>query len=271
MKCLNIGCGERFNSEWTNLDFVQSGNGVQAHDLRGGIPFQGSTFDVVYHSHVLEHFGKKEALNLLRECHRVLRPGGIIRVVVPDLERIAQLYLQALENIESAGDGAQAQYDWMLLELYDQTVREYPGGEMMEFAHKATVDEQEFLRQRLGGELDRMLKAKTSSQVADHSGHTNKMRGLVEVLRREVLRLVAGREGMKSYDLGRFRNSGEVHRWMYDRYSLGRTLKAAGFTDPRRVGVAESAIPEWTNFHLDTETDGQSYKPDSLYMEAIRK
>jgi SAM-dependent methyltransferase len=270
LRALNLGCGERFHPEWTNLDVTPTHPSVQAHDLCRGIPFLEGMFDIVYQSHLLEHFERKAALSLLRECHRVLRRDGIIRVVVPDLERIAQLYLEVLKDAASAGVASQSQYDWILLELYDQTVREYPGGEMLEFARKAPADQRGFLRQRLGGELDRMLKAGDSDQIPNRQNRTVSRMSLAERLRRKVLRLVAGREGLQNFDVGKFRHSGEVHRWMYDRYSLGRALEQAGFVGPRCVGSTESAIPGWADFHLDTETSGQIYKPDSLYMEATR-
>jgi SAM-dependent methyltransferase len=270
MRFLNIGCGDRHHPEWINLDFVATGPAVQQYDLRRGIPFPESTFDIVYHSHVLEHFERKAALNLLRECHRVLRPGGTIRVVVPDLERIVQLYLWALENVASSGGAGRAIYDWTLLELYDQAVRQRPGGEMLDFAREAPTDQLEFLRQRLGGELDRMLRPRVSTQDQNFLRTKKNIKRFAEGLRRILLRLVAGREGMRFYDLGRFRLAGEVHLWMYDRYSLGRVLEEAGFTCPQCVGATESAILEWADFRLDTEADGQIYKPDSLYMEASR-
>src|SRR5580704_992300 len=85
MRALNLGCGDRFHPNWENLDFVPVDRTVKAHDLRRGIPYPDGCFDVVYHSHVLEHFSKVEAPQFLRECFRVLAPSGIIRVVVPDL------------------------------------------------------------------------------------------------------------------------------------------------------------------------------------------
>lgn len=265
LRCLNVGCGERFHPEWTNLDMVSAGPQVQAHDLTQGIPFSNETFDAVYHSHVLEHLGRQAAEKLLRECYRVLKHGGIVRVAVPDLERIARLYLQSLESAEAGASGAEAHYDWMLLELYDQTVRVRPGGEMLEGARNATAEQREFLRQRLGGELDRMLKAAKSQPDEADTRPAAAMS-----MRRALLRLLVGSDGVAAYDLGRFRLSGEVHQWMYDRFSLRRALLKAGFNHVRRVEAAESAIAGWASFHLDTEPDGSVYKPDSIYMEALR-
>ena len=61
MKYLNVGCGSRFHSEWINLDSRPSHPDIQFHDLREGIPFTDNSFEVVYHSHVLEHLRKTQA------------------------------------------------------------------------------------------------------------------------------------------------------------------------------------------------------------------
>jgi hypothetical protein len=114
-----------------------------------------------------------------------------------------------------------------------------------------------------------MLSAKGTDA---NGGRERKERGpsLAETLRRKALRLIAGHEGISAYDKGMFRRSGELHKWMYDRYSLGKALAAAGFADTKQCGAAESRIAEWASFHLDTEPDGSTYKPDSLFMEATR-
>jgi SAM-dependent methyltransferase len=62
-------------------------------DVREALPFPASSFEAVYASHLLEHLFLADAQRLLRECFRVLRPGGVIRIVVPDLRPIVQEYL----------------------------------------------------------------------------------------------------------------------------------------------------------------------------------
>ena len=125
---LNLGCGQRFHPDWVNLDLRPGGSSVQKWDLRKDLPFADESFDVVYHSHVLEHFSRAEALELLVRCRRVLRPDGVIRVVVPDLERIARAYLEALDKSLAGSTESQERYNWIVLEMYDQAVREAPGG-----------------------------------------------------------------------------------------------------------------------------------------------
>ena len=264
---LNLGCGKRFHPAWENLDFSSRTPGVRTYDLRKGIPFPEASFNVVYHSHVLEHLPKQVVPGFLRECHRVLRSGGVIRIVVPDLERIARLYLEALDKAVRQAKDAEFQYDWAIMEMYDQTVREFSGGEMMQFAQKAIPSQLAFLKTRLGGELDRIPPTAGKPSGVGVSPNPN---SLGDRLRRRVLRVLVGSEGLAAYDHGRFRNSGEVHKWMYDRFSLAKALECAGFAEIKEVGPIESRVTNWSGFNLDTEPDGSTYKPDSLFMEAIR-
>jgi predicted SAM-dependent methyltransferase len=55
--------------------------------------FPNEAFDYVYSSHVLEHLHPNEARFCLREVHRVLKPGGVLRIAVPDLDRIIKKYV----------------------------------------------------------------------------------------------------------------------------------------------------------------------------------
>jgi predicted SAM-dependent methyltransferase len=64
------------------------------HDLTKPLPFPEHSFSAVYASHVLEHLYLADAQRLLEECHRVLRSGGVIRVVVPDLRSMAITYIE---------------------------------------------------------------------------------------------------------------------------------------------------------------------------------
>ncbi len=273
IKYLNLGCGQRFHLDWVNLDLHPCSQAVQQGDLQKELLFPDGSFDVVYHSHVLEHFSRHNGLRFLERCEKVLRPGGVLRVVVPDLERIVELYRLAFNNALNRELGSQFDYDWAVIEMYDQTVRECSGGEMVQFVRKATPSQLAFLRARLGGELDRMLP--TADQTSEASPNQKSLGyrlriSLGDRFRRSTLRLLLGQEGLAAYDRGNFRKSGEVHNWMYDRYSLARALESVGFGESKQVGPSESRIANWSSFNLDTEPDGRVYKPDSLYMEASK-
>jgi hypothetical protein len=57
---------------------------------------------------------------------------------------------------------------------------------------------------------------------------------------------------------------------MYDSFSLGELLQHVGLSNPQCYGPTESQIPNWNSFHLDSEADGSTYKPGSLFMEAVK-
>ena len=118
---LNLGCGSITPEGWINVDgswnarlakypFIRRMLGkigllssdhagvpwnknVFIHDIRKPLPFADASAAVVYASHVLEHLYVEEAQQLVREAFRVLSGGGVLRVVVPDLEAIVQEYV----------------------------------------------------------------------------------------------------------------------------------------------------------------------------------
>lgn len=279
MNYLNLGCGHRFHPDWTNIDFTSTGDGVIAHNLTQGIPYPDATFDVVYHSHVLEHFPKDAAPQFLRECYRVLRPGGILRVAVPDLEQIAKLYLMALDRAASGSQEWANRYHWLMLELYDQTVRTRSGGAMLEYLHQDSLIDEAFVIERCGTEIKELIAASRSQQTTPTQTAPHPFKRTLNRLyafvanphyRRETLLKFFLKQDYAALQIGRFRQSGEVHQWMYDRHSLAELLKQCGFEAVTQQTATSSQIPNWQRFLLDTELDGRVYKPDSLFMEATK-
>ena len=276
---VNLGCGARYHRSWLNIDVVAAGPHVMVHDLRRGIPLDSASCQVVYHAHVLEHFRRDDAQAFLRECYRVLCPGGIIRVVVPDLERICRAYLHELELLVNEPGAASDNYDWMLLELYDQTVREQSGGDMMRYLARRPLPNPDFVFERIGSEgrdLVRRLveppeRRGVAGRLIGQGRHMlQRVRKAARALRTLPLRLLLGQSGARALEIGRFRMAGEVHQWMYDRYSLARALQQAGFTHARQYRADTSLISGWASFELDANAAGIPHKPDSLYMEAVK-
>jgi predicted SAM-dependent methyltransferase len=72
--------------------------GTRYGDIVKGLPIPDCSADGIYASHVLEHLSLDEFWIALRNTFRLLKPGGIFRLVVPDLERRARQYLARLEN-----------------------------------------------------------------------------------------------------------------------------------------------------------------------------
>lgn len=81
---------ELAESQWTP-DVVTA-------DLRRTLPFESGSAEYVYASHVFEHLYEDEARRLLAECRRVLKPHGVIRLVVPDLRAMVQRYVDSVSG-----------------------------------------------------------------------------------------------------------------------------------------------------------------------------
>jgi len=275
-RLLNVGCGSNFHADWLNVDVVPASAAVMSVDIRKGLPFADEAIDVVYCSHVLEHLSRQEAASLLGQMRRVLRPGGVIRVVVPDLETLAREYLRLLDRLNREPNAAAADYDWIMLEMFDQAVRDRSGGETSRFLAAPDLPNREFVLSRIGAEAERAWQA-SRTPVASRLLERIRLRGLrwlVEAVRVRVagflIGLLGGRTARAAYLEGVFRQSGEVHRWMYDSFSLGRALQDAGFVSVRRCNASDSAVPGFASYALDVDERKRIRKPDSLYMEAER-
>lgn len=129
---MNLGCGTKTSPQTVNIDFSiyqrlrksRAGSAVAVvalhgerrkqfdsmdddvlvQDMRKGIPAADGSADAVYHSHTLEHLDREHVPAFLAEILRVLRPGGIHRIVVPDLEALVRDYLDSLEACHDAHD-----------------------------------------------------------------------------------------------------------------------------------------------------------------------
>lgn len=157
---LNLGCGYQTNPRCVNIDwsipirlkgsrlpraaawlvlgsdryaqFRLMSDRVLAHDLRRGIPFADESVDAVYHSHLLEHLDRSVVPVFFAEVKRVLRPGGVHRIVVPDLERDARSYLASLESAASVtSPESAARHEAVVSRLIEQMVRREAHGTSM--------------------------------------------------------------------------------------------------------------------------------------------
>jgi predicted SAM-dependent methyltransferase len=113
---LNLGCGARFHPDWNNLDFVPSGKDVTRHNILSGLPYADASFDAVYSAHFLEHLSPEQVRFVLGEILRTLKTQGVVRVVMPDLEYNARLYLESLQVAQCAPTPTTVEhYEWASL------------------------------------------------------------------------------------------------------------------------------------------------------------
>jgi SAM-dependent methyltransferase len=240
---LNVACGSKMNWSWNNLDFsliarlahhltiskMLNQIGVLSKlryerllridpeiilwNLKRGIPFPDESLDVVYSSHFLEHVDLEAAGRLLKEVYRVLKRGGVARIVVPNLQVLIGCYVSSMKKLENGDESALKEHQRAIYRLFDQMVRTQSAG-------------------------------------------TNAQRPFV----RAVERIVRGGPA----------KIGELHRWMYDKHTLRDLLKSVGFTDIWECEYCTSGIEGWSEFNLDSNDNGDEYKPESLYMEGMK-
>lgn len=112
---LNLGCSGQIIDGWINVDYALGArlskipffktlnkyvrffemdwdNKIFIHNLTKPLPWKNESVDIIYSSHTLEHLTKAEGFKLLQECTRVLKPNGIIRIMVPDLQCVVNDY-----------------------------------------------------------------------------------------------------------------------------------------------------------------------------------
>ena len=82
-------------------------------DARYPIPIQDGAASAVYSSHLLEHLSRGTAQELLRDCYRVLKPGGVLRVVVPDMYLISKRYVSIVEQLAARHLGLTDSVDFL--------------------------------------------------------------------------------------------------------------------------------------------------------------
>ncbi len=270
MKFLNLGCGNRIieGDEWINIDFKAFSPTVIEHNLLLGIPLGSYSVDFVYHSHVLEHMTKADGATFIGECFRVLKNGGIIRVAVPDLEMLVKCYLENLDKVLAGpSERTDADYRWSVIELLDQLVRTESGGEMKKYWQQDTITNEDLVRQRAGYEFvqyrEAFLSARSAERQAPEPSKPHLLKRAAGKLRR-----MANRTPESSGQPVHFRERGEVHQWMYDRYSLTQLLKNAGFTDVAVTDAFNSRLEGWDKIRMLDVEAGKPRKPDSLFVEA---
>ena len=219
----------------------------------------------------------------MKECYRVLNIGGIIRIVVPDLENLAKTYIDVLQKVKSGNREIHDMYNWIVLELYDQTVRNNIGGEMLEFLSSNQISTNKEILERCGPEVYDWLKNINNNNDNNYNTKiipkvkisTLLIKNIIKSLknpiklREKIIKIILGKE-YETLKIGRFRNSGEIHYWMYDEYSVSYLLSKIGFKQVVRRTPIDSYMPNWNEWNLDTEPDGTVYKPNSIYVEAIK-
>lgn len=121
---LNLGCGWRdFGKDWDHIDGGDYSH-LKSNDIVN-LPYEDNSVDLIYSSHVIEYFNRDEIKNILKEWKRVLKPGGTIRIAVPNFEAIAKLYTAGKYPLSSFLGPLYGRMKMGENEIYHKTVYDY--------------------------------------------------------------------------------------------------------------------------------------------------
>lgn len=90
---VNLGAGSTGKPGWINVDVFENPGINCVYDCRQSLPFPDNSVKGIFSEHFFEHIDYVEEVpNFLNECYRVLKVGGVIRLIVPDIEKYLQAY-----------------------------------------------------------------------------------------------------------------------------------------------------------------------------------
>jgi predicted SAM-dependent methyltransferase len=95
---LHLGCATTYIEGWINIDADPKFRTDMNFDVRNEFPFQNKTVDFIFNEHLIEHLRWEEGMTFMEECHRVLKPEGVLRISTPNLEWMVKIYLEGKLN-----------------------------------------------------------------------------------------------------------------------------------------------------------------------------
>jgi predicted SAM-dependent methyltransferase len=148
---LHVGCGPIHLPGWINIDNGTCSSADVKLDVTEGLPYDPGSVDLIYSEHFIEHFKVEQGVALLREFHRVLKPGGVVRTATPDLRFIAKRYFFMWRRQE-----------WLTRHGYEhiQTRAEMVNIGFREWGHQWIYDEEELVRRLKEAGFLRTLRVK---------------------------------------------------------------------------------------------------------------
>jgi SAM-dependent methyltransferase len=242
----NVGAGRFRHRYWTRIDYgteyyaeVQQGGFID-FDLMAGkpLPIADGGAEVVYSSHTIEHVDDTAVANLLREAHRVLRPGGFLRLTTPDAELAHRAYRARDRGFFYWTAKYSKPGTWEELYRMPLTEASVPGLFLHSFASQLSeVDS------------DTSAKRKYSDVEIDEAFASQPLPAAFDFFSRQCV-------------FNPKRPGAHINWWTYDKVTA--QLRAAGFSDIYRSGYGQSGCPPLR----DTLLFDSTHPAISLYVEA---
>jgi len=244
---LNLACGIKTHPDWNNIDFslytkfakhsliskVLNAIGILSDeryknilnidkdiicwDLKRGIPFEDNTFDFLYCSQFIEHIYRDKLPLFIKECYRVLKSGGIIRIVTPNLEFYTYEYANVLKKIKDSF------YNKLLWDEYEKIVN----GIFEQIVRKESYGTSK--QKLIVKYIEKIIKGD-----AEKAGETHKwlydFYSLKLLLEEVGFKNIINRSPQKSY-WGNFTIYSFEVNYLYESYSEGNTMRENLFVE----------------------------------------
>ncbi len=269
--------GPTFLNQWNNVVFAALPGPPLANtryvDLSTTpLEYADETFDAVYAYHVFEHLTPSDGERCAQQIFSALKAGGIFRISVPDLETACQDYLNALQAAcnDSTPQNV-VRYQWAVMAIFEQMVRDRTGGRMLEAIEQGDFDEGQ-LRYMFGDMLLPLVERARAVSAGVAGGSRVQHRrsfDAVSLLRRMYrgARALLGQSHPRVTNRLDPRVTKEAVQWMYDRLSLRLLFERVGFQDVRQMDHLSSSIPGWAGYDFDRSNNGDYPLDPSIYME----
>ena len=98
---INLGSGHWKLEDWVNVDIDCDSEPDVCANLAGDLPFANGVASLMHTEDFIDQLDIEQAAEFLRECHRILGPGGVLRVLTPDMQKLAHLYLNDPAQLKS--------------------------------------------------------------------------------------------------------------------------------------------------------------------------
>lgn len=258
-KKLNIACGVNYinDESWINIDFNTYGPNVKKYNILNKLPFKDQEFDLIYSSHFIEHIPLNKLENFFKECLRVLKMNGYIRIVTPDFEEMCKSYLFFLEKKETK------KKNFLMIEIMDQLVRKKKGGvlrDSINYAFKNNDKEmKKFIELRTGYnfKIDTRYKKNFLEKIK---------KKIVDIYIDFLVKLFPRSFAEQNISLTEI---GENHTWLWDYDSLREILIKYGFSNINKKNFNETDISFLNLNYLDVRKNNLPRKgKESMYIEA---
>mgnify|MGYP001333496511 FL=1 len=271
-KFLNVACGDTFieDDSWINVDFTSHSPIVKKANILDGLPYEDNTFDVVYSSHFIEHIPVDQIELFFDDVYRILKPGGLIRLVTPDLEFLNNEYKINYDK------KAFKKANFITSLTLDQCVRSVSGGklkkDMDNFYNSNDTEMINYIKLLIGPDAFEYVDSNDISFIEKVLIKVKKdpkfIFNILFMIRVKIFSFFLP----KSFRELNLSNAsiGEKHMWLYDFNSLSELLKNSSYIDITRTNFNESNYYNYIFSKLDIKNSLPRKGIHQLFVEALK-